>query len=227
MKKLSALALCALLATGTAYAEDESPFSANVGFTSDYVFRGVSQTLEEPAVQGGFDYAHASGFYAGVWGSNVNFGDGDEAHLEFDVYAGYSAEVGKLGYDLGLVYYAYPGASSSLDYDFLEAYGSLSYDFGSFSLSGGLNVSPDFFGSTGTATYVFIGASVPLGDTFTVSADLGRQDIEDADDYIHWRLGVAASAAGFDFDLSYHDTDWDNGGDLADSRLVLSVSRSF
>ena len=72
-KLLNSMMLAALAVHGVALAEDGSPFSANVGFTTDYIFRGISQTSGNPAVQGGIDYAHASGLYAGVWGSNVSW----------------------------------------------------------------------------------------------------------------------------------------------------------
>jgi uncharacterized protein (TIGR02001 family) len=226
MKKIAYSALPALaLLAGAAQAE--SPFSANAAFTTDYVFRGISQTLEEPAVQAGFDFAHDSGLYASIWGSNVNFADGDQAHVEIDYIAGYASTLGELGYDLGAIYYSYPGADSALDYDFFEAFGALSYEFGPVSLAGGLNYSPEFFGDTGSATYVYVGASAPLAGIFSVSATVGRHDIDAADDYLHWQLGVGAELSGFAFDLSYHDTDLDGGGDIADSRLVATVSRSF
>lgn len=226
MKKtaFSTLPALALLAGA---AQAESPFSANAAFTTDYVFRGISQTMEEAAVQAGLDFAHDSGLYASIWGSNVDFADGDEAQAEIDYIAGFASELGKLGYDVGVVYYSYPGAASALDYDFVEAYGALSYGLGAIGLSGGVNYSPEFFGDTGSATYVYVGAAAPLTDMFSVSTTVGHQAIADADDYLHWQVGVGAELSGFSLDLSYHDTDFDAGGDLADSRLVFTLSRAF
>ena len=204
----------------------EHEFSANVAYTSDYIYRGLSQTSEEPALQGGFDYKHGSGFYLGTWASSLNFGDGSGASVEMDVYGGYAGSRGDLGYDVGLLYYGYPGVDSGLDYDFVEAYGSGSYDFGGFSLTGGAHYSPDFFGGTGSATYAYLSAGVPLAAGFSLSALAARQWIEDADDYLHWSLGVATELQGFGLDLSYHDTDIDDSA-IADARLVLTVSRAF
>ena len=103
-----------------------------------YVFRGFSQTLEEPTLQGGLDWDSGVGVYVGMWGSNVNFGDGDNAHVEMDFYAGYAGEIDAFSYDVGFLYYLYPGAASSLNYDFWEAYGSVGYDFGPASASAGI-----------------------------------------------------------------------------------------
>ena len=79
--------------------------SSNVSASSNYLFRGVTQTDGAAAVQGGLDYEHASGFYAGGWGSNVDFGDGTS--YELDLYAGFSGSVEELGYDVGYIYWVY------------------------------------------------------------------------------------------------------------------------
>ena len=79
--------------------------SSNVSASSNYLFRGVTQTDGAAAVQGGLDYEHASGFYAGGWGSNVDFGDGSS--YELDLYAGFSGSVEELGYDVGYIYWVY------------------------------------------------------------------------------------------------------------------------
>ncbi len=96
-------------------AEPESAWTAtaNVGFVSDYYFRGISQSWHKPAVQGGFDVAHSSGFYAGVWGSNVTPNTYPDANVELDLYAGYNGttSVEGLGWTAGLYGYFYPGGS--------------------------------------------------------------------------------------------------------------------
>src|SRR5262249_13346570 len=90
--------------------------SANIGYTSDYVFRGISQNNENGAVQGGVDLTCGS-FYLGVWGSNVAI----EGTHEVDIYGGYKTTIfGRLGLDVGVLYYAYPGTSSSFDADYVE-----------------------------------------------------------------------------------------------------------
>lgn len=224
--------VAAALLGGASLAHAE--LSANVALTSDYVWRGVSQTLEDPAVQGGFDYSHESGFYAGVWGSNVDFGEGDSADLELDVYGGFAGELGNgIGYDLGLIYYIYPGTAPGVDYDWLEAYGSLSYSY--FTLA--LNYSSDVFNADEDGFYINLSAEYPISDALAVSGGIGHYSFDDAvfgagapDSYVDWNLGLSGSYAGFGLDLRYHDTDDDGAtlfGDNADGRVVFTVSKSF
>ena len=134
MKKFLLLSISALSVSLPAFAAEESipgDFSTTIGFVSEYSFRGISQSDEHPALQGSVDWSHESGVYAGIWGSNVDFNDGDEASVEADIYAGYSGELEGFTYDIGAIYYAYPGADSDLDYDFVEAALSAGYDFDS------------------------------------------------------------------------------------------------
>lgn len=116
---------CLLTALPT-YAE----VTANAGVTSNYIWRGLTQTTNEAAVQGGIDYADESGFYAGTWASNVNYGAGDIYSYEHDVYFGYSGESGDFSYDVGYLYYNY---DAEANFDFAEVYGTVGY--GSFSLT--------------------------------------------------------------------------------------------
>lgn len=219
-----------------AVAEEKSflsgEFSANVGFFTDYVFRGISQTGEDPAVQGGFDYAADNGLYAGVWGSNVDFGD--DAQLEIDYYGGHAGDIGGFSYDVGFTYYSYPGTEADLNY--WEIAGSAGVDLGRVIFTAGINYSPDNFGGTGDAFYVYSEVEVPLpvkGPVgFALGGTIGYQDISDeigfgVADYVLWDLGVTASVAGFDLDLRYHDTDVGGGCNICDSRVVFSVSREF
>ena len=127
----------------------EHTFTGNATLVSDYRFRGISQTFKLPAVQAGFDYAHASGLYLGTWASNVSnnvYANG--AGMEWDLYGGYKFEVAKdLGADVGVLYYWYPGAKFNTPgedkYNNLELYGALSY--GSFTAKYSHTLS-DFFG---------------------------------------------------------------------------------
>ncbi len=214
----------------TAMADDHmvGDFSANVTLTSDYSFRGISQTAEEPAIQGGLDWDSGTGFYLGTWGSNVNFGDGDETSMELDVYAGYAGSLNGLDYDVGFIYYIYPGANSNLNYDFWEIYGSLGYDFEVASFSAGLAYTSDNFGDTGDGLYLMSGLSIPLSDMFSLDASLNYYDVEPGfgDDYFDWIIGATLSIDWFDANISYIDTDISNL-DAADSRVVFSISRSF
>lgn len=231
---LSALTLAPLSAQAKMDNFD-AEISANVGFVSQYVFRGISQSDENVAIQGGFDIAHGTGLYAGVWGSNVDFNDGDEASIEIDIYGGYGGSVGNISYDIGAIYYAYPGADSSLDYDFWEASFGLGYDFDVFSTSASINYSPEYFGDSGDSQYYALGVDVPLPADITLSGHIGYQAIDDnaafgVPDYTDWSIGLSYNLEGFDLSLQYIDTDLDEPGECADgcdARVVFGVSRSF
>src|SRR5690606_25711354 len=174
---------------------------------SQYIFRGLKQTNGEPAVQGGFDYAHANGLYAGTWASNVSWLRDSGAYMaggsgEFDLYGGYKGEIGKSGvsYDVGALYYFYPGdpAPGLVDADTLELYASLSYNWltGKFSYA----VSNDVFGfvEADGSYYLDLTATVPLGKSgFNFVAHWGMQEFRggrgfnnDLCSYKDWKLGV-------------------------------------
>lgn len=209
--------------------------SANVGFVTNYSFRGQSQTTSNgPAVQGGFDLNHKSGFYAGIWGSNVGFG----GSLEVDYYLGFSGMfANKLGYDVGYIYYNYPKDNSNPDLDYQEIYGSLSYDFGPASVSAGINYSDDYFGGSGTGTYYYGEVGIPLPADFSVTLHAGHQNIKDnatfgTPDYTDYSVALSKSLKGFDFGLTYKDTDLKRsecfgGTDACEGGFIFSVSRSF
>ncbi len=239
---LRTLAFCSLVLTpSAAFAEEETyglTFSANTALVSEYVFRGISQSDEKPAFQGGFDVTHESGVYAGVWGSNIDFNEGagvDGPSLEVDLYGGYSGSVNDISYDVGVIYYAYPGADDSLDYDYVEAAVAVGYDFGAFSASASFNYSPEFFGDSGDAQYYALGVDVPLMKDLSLSAHVGRQEIDDndafgLDDYTDWSLGLNYSLKGFDMFVQYIDTDLSEPSECSDGcaeRIVFGISRSF
>lgn len=222
--------------------------TGSVALTSDYSFRGVSQTDKGPALQGSLEYAIDTGIYdttayAGFWGSNVDFNDGDEANLEIDILFGLRGAIGDtgLGWNLGGAYYYYPGASKSggehLNYDYWEIVTGLSYTVNDIvSLSGQYFYAPDFFGGTGKAHYFNGGVTVtppidikPFGLSFY--GNVGRQLIEDAQDYTDWTIGAALSYKFVKFTLAYVDTDItqaDLGGSrLANGRVIATLSATF
>jgi uncharacterized protein (TIGR02001 family) len=241
----------AILATGvllpfsvTAAEKSTVPgtFSANVGLVSEYYFRGISQTDDAPALQGGFDYeislAKPVTAYVGVWGSNVDFNEGagvDGASIEIDYYGGLKGNIGDtgIGWDVGFIYYSYPGAASNLNYDFIEAQAALSYDFGIAAVTASINWSPENFGDSGTATYPKLAVVVPVGKTgLTLSGYVARQNIENntafgAPDYTEYNLSVGYSLAGFDMSVAYSDTSISPSGDGKEEAVLFSVSRSF
>ena len=232
MKK--SLSFCVALASlsSPAFAGD-SPFTANVALTTDYVFRGISQSNEEPTIQGGMDWTDAAtGLYAGVWGSGVDFSD---ATTEMDAYGGMSGTVDDLTWDLGAIYYYYPGADDSKNYDFWELAASVGYDFGYMQTTASLNFSPDYFASSGNSYYPAVNVTVPLPYGITADAGYAYQWIEDnsafgTPDYGTWSLGLGYEVEGFNLALKYIDTDLKEPTECADGcsqRVVFTVSRSF
>jgi len=217
-----------VLATSTmALAE----FSANVAMTTNYVWRGVSQSDLDPAIQGGFDFSHSSGLYAGTWGSNVDFDEAvaDPADMEWDLYAGYSTEVNGVGIDVGVIQYAYPGSTADLDW--VEFYGSASYKFLTLSFAH----SSDAFNSNQDGTYVNLGASFEVSG-FTLGASVGSYDIDTKNDYVDYKLSVSKEIGGFGFELGYTDTDLSRSecntdyattDDWCGSSLILTVSKEL
>ena len=224
--------------------------SGGVALTSDYIFRGISQTDHDAAIQGSLEYAIKTGIaetsaYAGFWGSNVNFNDGDEAHAEIDVLFGLRGDVGDTGlsWDLGGIYYWYPGASSSLDYDFWEIVPQVDYAISDLvSVSALYAFSPQFFADTGYGNYVQGGVSVtpPLpfaGFDLSLDGSVGYQWIESnskagVEDYLNWSIGATVSVKSLDFTIAYTDTDLSRSDcfgntNLCEGRVIFSVGASF
>jgi uncharacterized protein (TIGR02001 family) len=228
-KTLVAATVAATLAPSVAAAADASPhtITGNVGLFSQYIFRGLTQTDTEPALQGGFDYAHSGGFYAGTWGSNVSwirdFGGAytGGASLELDIYGGYKGSIGNtgLGYDVGLLYYWYPGtkAAGVTKADTLEVYGALSWKWLSAKFS--YAISDEVFGvanADGTY-YLDFTATYPIPNSkLTLIAHYGMQEFSgstgtfdnDANaSYKDWKLGLNYSLPkDFTVGVFYTDT---------------------
>ena len=225
---------------------DPSNFSATTTFATDYVFRGISQTNEDPAIQGSLDYAHPIGFYLGVWGSNVDESV-SKGNIEIDWYAGYGRELFKdFSIDLSIIYYLYPGSGSDPEANFVEGHVGLSYALSSLPLAptigAGYNYSPDYYGEDGDGHYVngTLDLSLPYG--FGLGGEIGYQWVQgdkltghdqgmnghDGYDYTHWKIGLSKELLGFKLDLNYQDTNEENYfGDIAGERVVFSISRSF
>jgi uncharacterized protein (TIGR02001 family) len=225
---------------------DPGNFSATTTFATDYVFRGISQTNEDPAIQGSLDYAHPVGFYVGLWGSNVDESI-SKGNIELDFYAGYGRELfNNFSFDLSIIYYLYPGSGDGHEPDYVEGHLGLSYALSSLPLAPTMGVgyyySPDFFGEDGDGHYVNgkLELSLPYG--FGLAGELGYQWVEgdkltghglgeggeDGFDYAHWRVGLSKELLGFNLDLSYHNTsEEDLLGEIGDERLVFMISRSF
>lgn len=246
--RLSSLCTMAILAFSgqQALATDmnTSPIelSGTISLYSDYVFRGVTQTGETPAIQGSFDLSHDSGLYAGIWASNVDFGSGDDANIEIDYYGGFSGHIiDDLGYDIGAAYYTYPGVDSGLDYDYTEIYGSLTYDLGIASIGAGVYYSPEFFGGTGDALYTYATAEAPISHGFSINAKIGYQEVDDnasfgLPDYTDWSVGLSYDPSdlsdtfeGFTIGIDYTDTNISTSdcADGCDSKVIAYISKTF
>ena len=229
-KTLMAASVAASLAPCIAAGAESSPhtITGNVGLFSQYIFRGLTQTDTEPALQGGFDYAHASGFYAGTWGSNISwirdFGGAytGGASLELDIYGGFKGTFGKsdLGYDVGFLYYWYPGtrAPGAIKADTLEAYGALSWKW--FSAKFSYAISDEVFGvdnADGTY-YLDLTATYPIPNTkLTLIGHYGMQKFsgtqasgaknDDFASYEDWKIGLNYSLPkDFTVGVFYTDT---------------------
>lgn len=217
MNKLSlAVAAAVLGASSMAQAE----LSANIGATSNYIWRGVTQTNDGAAVSGGIDYAHASGFYAGTWASNVDWVPGEEV----DLYAGFAGEAGDFGYDIGVIAYLYPSANNA---DFTEIYGSVSFG----PVTGGLAYTVDTdAGGDDNHVYYYLSAGFDLSDDWSVGGTVGHYDFDGSGgDYNHLQLDVTKSAGEFgDFTMSVSFLDDSTGGGLDEDAIVfVSWSKSF
>ena len=163
MKNTTALPLVALLAlTATpSFAQTTLPYdwslTGNASLLTDYRFRGISQTNRKPALQGGFDFAHKSGFYVGNWNSSIGF---TNSGLEMDFYGGYKGEAAGLGYDVGVLQYYYPQKDKAVDFNTTELYGAVSFSILTAKYSH--TVSKDYFGF-GEALQAVSGGGRPKG----------------------------------------------------------------
>jgi uncharacterized protein (TIGR02001 family) len=221
-----------LLSSTTAFGGDHyMSATSNIGFKTDYLFRGSTQTLRNPAVQGGFDFSTKSGYYFGTWASNVDFGD--TANTEFDLYGGFSSTFSNdMTYDIGVLGYFYPGTSKELNYNTGEVYASLSKAMGQANGTVSLNYSPDFY-SSGPANYLHMSVDAPTGiKELSMNAGLGYQTIDDAGgygtgDYMDYALGIAYAMKKLTVGLTYHNThDCDLTDGTCDGQLVASLSTS-
>ena len=182
-------------------------FESNVAISSDYIWRGMTQTNEEPAVSGGFDIAGDNGLYFGTWASNVEFGD--DAALELDWYAGYASEFSNgLSYDIGYLAYTYPGEDSL---DFEEIYLGLGYSYFGYTFSSGQDDSSDNSE-----------LSFTLGDS---GLALVYGDYEDIGEYTIISYDLPVSLAGLNVSLSWNDFSAESQSGLSDEdTFVISFS---
>ena len=218
-------------------------YTGNVAVATDYVFRGISQTQERPAIQGGFDAAFDSGFFAGIWASNVDFGTDSSA--EMDYYGGYSGTFGcsSCSYKLGYYYYDYDGDPQ---FDYQEVAASVTYG----GLTVGLNYSWEYLGEGTTdalgdevefyypyANYTY---ALPWWDV-SLALHVGQNLMSDdgvfepdEDQYTDWSVGLSRTfteIGGITLAVTYYDTTVDDlfgvDADDAEARVVFAASKAL
>ena len=177
--------------------------SANVSFASDYIWRGMTQS-DGPAIQGGFDYASDGGFYAGIWGSNVNFNDG--AGSELDYYFGYGFDMGNVSVDVGYLAYDYPDNDSDLDFE--EIYVGLSMGDLGLLYASGVDGAPDYM----EVSYGFGDVGISYGQYDDYGDNLG--------------ISYGFTCGSYDCALTYTDFS-DDGYGADEDALTFSVSATL
>jgi uncharacterized protein (TIGR02001 family) len=242
MKKLKlAILAAALVASGAVLAqgkpaEPDYTLSFNVGAVTDYRYRGLSQSRLRPALQGGADFSHKSGFYVGTWASTIKWikDAGGDADVEVDIYGGYKTSVGAVGLDVGVLRYLYPGSELAVNPDTTEVYAAgtwgpatLKYSHAVTNLFG--------FADSKNSYYVDLSATFETGYWgLSLTPHVGYQKVKNnsAASYTDWSLTLAKEfMPGLVGSLAYVSTDIDvplpNGRNAGKSGAVLGVKYSF
>lgn len=219
MKKAKTLMMCSVLAASAGLsqlAQAESPLTGNIGFTSNYIWRGATQGGDEAAISGGLDFAHDSGFYAGTWVSSLGGGQ-----YEQDWYAGFGFDLGPVGLDVGYIAYTYPIADPQAD--FSEVYVNAGWEMLSFGVA--YTVDTDA-GGDDSDVYLYVGAEFEIAKGLTLGLLYGDYDYDAAgtEDYSHYQ--VSLSKDDFTFALDKNDKT-DTGAGEDDVRFSVSYSKSF
>src|SRR5262245_7088600 len=242
------IAALAAFAATPALAEEAGPpdptlkVSGGVTLASQYRFRGISLSDEHVALQGTINVNHKSGFYAGVWGSNIDgWGELGGSNLELDLYGGWKGEVTKgVTLDAGVLYYAYPGSKGG-DFEFFEPYAKVSGNLGPVTATVGATYAweQDALADNDNL-YLFNDNSLPIkGTPITLTSHIGYSSggsaLAAGDDYVDWALGATAAWKNLTFGVSYVDTNIDEAQalsvgatkDIVDSAIVATLSASF
>jgi len=250
----AATLLSTLVLSGTAFAQTPAPESDytlgfNVGVVSDYRFRGMSQSRLKPALQGGADFAHKSGFYVGTWFSTIRILEdipGGDGPVELDFYGGYKGAINdSLSYDVGILRYQYPGENFGTTPNTTELYGALS--FGPATVKYSRVIGRETFGvSNSRGSYYLEGAATfDLGSGFTLTPHIGYQHFDGANagvdndsfaSYVDYSLALAkdmgnglslsAAVVGTDTKDPFYQSGA-NGKNLGKTGLVLGAKYSF
>ncbi|MBQ4852406.1 TorF family putative porin [Pseudoalteromonas sp. MMG012] len=208
-------------------------WSTTVTGASDYTFNGVSQTQDDPAIQGSLDYGFDSGVYAGSWASNVDFAD--DTNLEWDFYVGKFITLNESwSMDYGIAYYSYHGDTNSSDGNYPEVYSKFGFTNELGQTEFNFWYSWDYFGTGAGHTIAMIAHSVEVAEGHTLRASFDVSNSLDGDKYMwdagdksyyHYLLAYQTSVEGFNLELAAENTSLDYN--TADERIVFSVSRTF
>lgn len=231
---MNTMILSALAVPGLAMAEDASPVSANVSLVSNYLYRGLSQTGDRGAIQGGFDYAHASGLYAGVWGSNISWlsdtGTASKASFELDTYIGFSQDFATdFSYDVGVLRYNYPGeyAVGAVSANTDEVYGAIGWKWLKAKYS---HSTSNLFGVADSkgSSYAELNGSYDIeAPGISLSAHYGKQSVagtgNDVLTYSDYNVKAVKDFGGYSVGLAVSKTDI--SGDKTAG--VVSLSRAL
>jgi uncharacterized protein (TIGR02001 family) len=238
---LAALTLAmATMGAPVAHAADapEHAVSFNAAVTTDYRYRGISQSRLEEALQGGADYTHSpSGFYVGVWGSTIKWTRdlGGDNSMEFDVYGGKRGEIATgVTYDVGGLYYAYPGNHLNPSANTFEVYGQVGFGPAYVKYS---HSTTNLFGTADSkgSGYVDIGANFEVATGLVLNLHAGRQIVKNngAFSYNDYKIGLTKDLGIGSVSLAFVGTNTDlyvspvNGKNLGKNSAVVSFSKTF
>lgn len=227
MKKslLVSAAMAATLTSSSVFAD----LTGNIGVASNYVWRGMTQSLDQAAISGGVDWSHDSGAYAGTWVSNVDFsgdpgtGYEDGTGYELDYYVGYAGDAGDIGYDVGLVAYNYPVTP---EFNFLEAYVSGSMSMFTLGINMTIENASGNDGGLFADGDMYVSLNADVTDTISLYAGSYMFDLDPGPgveiDYIHF--GASISKDDFTFALDKNDFDPVGGGVITANNVRATVS---
>lgn len=217
-------------------AQDASPLAFNASVTSDYRYRGISQSRLRPALQGGADYVHGSGWYAGTWLSTIRWvrDGGGDGRVEWDFYGGRRGKLaGGFSYDAGALGYWYPDDGLATDPDTLEFYGQLGWGPAYAKYS---HATTNLFGVPDSrhSGYLDLGANFDLGNGLALQLHAGRQRVRHhgALSYNDYRVALAKAFGQTTVSLAAITTDTDaytspSGKDLGKTAMTLTLTHTF
>ena len=244
MKLKATVLLSTLALSGGVFAQAAAPaapepdytLSFNVGAVTDYRYRGISQTRKKPALQGGADFSHKSGFYLGTWLSTIKWikDGGGDAPIEWDIYGGYKGTAGPIGYDVGLLRYQYPSHDLAISPNTTELYVAGTYGPATLKYS---HATTNLFGFANSkrSVYLDLSATFDMGNGWSITPHIGHQKVRNNSpfSYTDYSLTVGKDLGnGLSASAGLVGTDNDNyigpnGKNLGNGTVVLGVKYTF